>query len=110
MKSWLVPLMGALILGILGVFFWLLRFETTGQLLWFLSIVALLWFFVYLSLLLRPRRHKRRRDRRPGLRNWTSSNAFLERLFPGGSLPSGTYNRGDAKVWDENEHLPPNPM
>ncbi len=111
MKSWQVPFIGALILGIVGVFFWLLRFETTGQLLWFLSIVVLLWFFVYISLLLRPRSHKRVRasanKRRPRFRNWTGSRALLERLFPGGSLPSGTYNKGDAKVWDENEHLPP---
>jgi hypothetical protein len=85
---------------VLGIIFWQLGFENTGQLIGFLVIVALLWGGIQISLRLRPS-HR--------FRTHPSSQppAYDEPLFPGSTLRSGFYNEGDAKVWDGNESLPP---
>ena len=108
MTMWIAALLGALALSALAVLLRLLQLETTGQLLWFLAIIAFLLCAVQVSLLLRPQgRHRRtvisdgatagRRGR---------SRGFLERFFPGASLSSGTYNKRSRQAWDENENLP----
>lgn len=110
-SSWVIALFSALTLGVLGVIFWLLGFENTGQLLWFLVIVALLWCCVQISLLLQPHDQQgsasRLDNKRPIAASWARSKTFLERFFPGASLRSGMYNKGSREAWDENESLPP---
>jgi len=95
-SQWVISLAGALLLGVIGVIFWRLGFETTSQLLWFLVCVALLWCCAQVSFLLRPSGPQEG----PQLQ-WS------EALFPGSSLRSGFYNKDNAEVWDGNENLPP---
>lgn len=110
MKIWIIALLGALALSALAVLLRLLQLETTGQLLWFLSIVAFLWCAVQISLLLRLQVRKGR----PAVFSSEGSHiersgrprSLVERFFPGASLPSGTYNKGNRKAWNENEDLP----
>jgi len=87
----------ALVLMVIGVIFWRLGYENTGQLIGFLVIVALLWGCIQISLLLRPSYSTRTRPRQ----------SYDEPLFPGTSLRSGFYNEGNEKVWDSNDSLPP---
>ncbi len=96
-RSWMISLGGAILLAAVGVIFWRLGFETTGQLLWFLVCVALLWCCAQVSFLLRP---DGQQQARPQMQ-WSES------LFPGSSLRSGFYNQDNADVWDGNEKLPP---
>lgn len=109
MKGWLTALLSTLTLATLGVLLWLPQFEAWKVLLWLLVIIAFLWSSVSISLLLRPRGRRRLRvfnGTGPIVRSWSRSRNSLERFFPGASLPSGTYNRGYWKAWDENESLP----
>lgn len=111
MKGWLTALPGTLALATLGVLLWLPQFEDWKLLLWLLTIIAFFWVSVSISLLLRPRDRRRIRvfnRTGPIVRSWSRSRNSLERFFPGASLPSGTYNRGRWKAWDENESLPAN--
>ncbi len=94
-------LVGIGILAGLGVLFWLLGFETTSQLLWFLVLVVLLWGCAQVSFLLRPN-SERQVNASPARKR-----TFLDRFLPGVSMRSGVYNRGDEDVWDGNEKLPP---
>ncbi len=87
----------ALVLIVIGVIFWRLGYENTGQLVGFLVIVALLWGCTQISLVLRPAGSTRTRPQQP----------YEQPLFPGSSLRSGFYNEGNAEVWDNNESLPP---
>ena len=96
-RPWMISLGGAILLAAVGVIFWRLGFETTGQLLWFLVCVALLWSCAQVSFLLRP---DGQQQTRPQMQ-WSES------LFPGSSLRSGLYNQDNADVWDGNEKLPP---
>ncbi len=110
MKGWLTALSGTLALATLSLLLWLPQFEAWKSLLWLLIIIAFFWVSVSISLLLQPR-DRRRRTRvfngaRSIVRDWGQSRHLLERFFPGASLPSGTYNRGRWKAWDENESLP----
>lgn len=110
-SQWLLPLSGAVVIAIIGIVLWQLGFETTGQLFWFLVVVALLWCCVQASLLLQP--NASRNWRGYGQESDASGNLVApqivhDRLFPGSSsLASGTYNEGNEKVWDGNESLPP---
>lgn len=97
---WVVPLVSAVALGILGVILWAMGFETTSQLLGFLVIVAFLWCCVQVSFLLRPRSQLSQQQ-------GESQMQWSEPLFPGSSLQSGFYNEGNPEVWDSNEKLPP---
>ncbi|GAC1407706.1 MAG: hypothetical protein NVS4B11_13660 [Ktedonobacteraceae bacterium] len=110
-SNWGVALGSALLLGVIGIFSWLLGFESTSQLLWFLVIVALLWCCVQVSLLLQPRKRQGDAhnfdDERTSSKSWAAPKTFVDRFFPGASLPSGTYNEGNPDVWDGNESLPP---
>ncbi len=110
-NRWMGTLVGAVIVAGLGVVFWLLGFETTSQLLWFLVLVALLWGCAQVSLLLRPDgrgRYTHNGDgERPVSASWARKRTVLDRLLPGVSLRSGVYNRGDEEAWDGNEKLPP---
>ena len=90
----------ALVLMALGLIFWLLGFENTGQLIGFLVIVALLWACVELSLYLSPSRRFRARPQQVAV-------PYDEPLFPGSTLRTGFYNEHNKKVWDGNESLPP---
>jgi len=87
----------ALVLMVIGVIFWRLGYENTGQLVGFLVIVALLWGCTQISLILRPAGSARTRHQQP----------YEQPLFPGSSLRSGFYNEGNPEVWDNNESLPP---
>ncbi len=108
MKMWIAALLGALALSALAVLLRLLQLETTGQLLWFLAIIAFLLCAVQISLLLRPRDRRGRTTVSEGATGGSRgrSRGFTERFFPGASLSSGTYNKGNKKAWDENENLP----
>ena len=99
-SRWIVTFVGAVILAGIGVLLWQLGFETTSQLLWFLVVVALLWCCAQVSFLLRP-------DERSASASWGRRRTWLDRFFPGASMRSGIYNRGDEEVWDGNEKLPP---
>ena len=108
MKIWIIALLSALALSVLAVLLRLLQLETTGQLLWFLGIIAFLWCAVQISLLLRPRDRNGRTtfSEGPGGGSRGRPGSLLERFFPGASLSSGTYNKRNRKAWDENENLP----
>jgi hypothetical protein len=109
MKGWLTALPGTLALATLGVLLWLPQFEAWKVHLWLIAIIAFFWVAVSISLLLRPREWRRTRvfnGTGPIVRSWSNSRNLFERFFPGASLPSGTYNRGRWKAWDENESLP----
>ncbi len=109
MKIWIVALLGALVLSALAVLLRLLQLETTGQLLWFLAIVAFLWCAIQISLQLRPQDHRGRTiisARATPPRSSGKPRSALERFFPGASLSSGMYNKGNNTAWDENENLP----
>lgn len=97
-RGGIIALCIALTLMVIGVIFWQLGYENTGQLIGFLVIVALLWGCIQISLVLRPVGSTRTR----------SHQSHDEPLFPGTSLRSGFYNEGNEKVWDGNESLPPN--
>lgn len=110
-RRWIVTFVGAVILAGLGIVFRLLGFETTGQLLWFLVVIALLWGCAQVSFLLRPEgQGSLTRDganERPISESWASKRTFLDRFLPGASMRSGIYNKGDEDVWDGNQRLPP---
>ena len=105
-------LIGAVILAAIAILLRLLGFETTGQLVWTLVVVALLWGCAQASLLLRPEgqgRLPQEDDDEKTIRESGRSRSILERFFPGSSMRSGFYNRGNEEVWDGNEKLPPHP-
>ncbi len=110
-SRWIGTLVVAVLLAGIGVVFWLLGFETTSQLLWFLVIVALLWSCAQVSFLLRPddggRRTQSGDSERPVSISWASKRTLLDRFFPGASMRSGIYNKGNEEVWDGNKKLPP---
>ena len=110
---WAVTLIGAVVLAVLSILLWLLGFETTSQLVWFLVVIALLWACAQVSFLLRPdwrARIMRSSDSEtPISTNWARRRTFLDRLLPGATMRSGFYNRGNEEVWDGNEKLPPHP-
>jgi hypothetical protein len=106
-NRWLLTLVGAIVLAGLGILFWLLGFETTGQLLWFLVVVALLWGCAQVSFLLRPDRAGRRADEESISASRTSRRTLLDQFLPGASMRSGIYNKRNEEVWDSNENLPP---
>ena len=110
-RRWMITFVGAVLLAGLGIVFRLLGFETTGQLLWFLMVVALLWGCAQVSFLLRPEGQGRLTrgvdNELPVSMSWASKRTFLDRFLPGASMRSGIYNKGNEEVWDGNQNLPP---
>ncbi len=114
-SHWVEMLVGAVILGAIAIILRILGFETTGQLIWFLVVVALLWGCAQVSLLLRPEERERLPqsvdDERAVSESWVGGRprSIAERLFPGSSMQSGFYNTSNEEIWDSNEKLPPHP-
>ncbi len=110
-----VILIGALILIAIDVVLRVLGLETNSQLIWFLVVIALLWGCAQVALRLRPEgpemlaRGEDSGEETPD--SWVSGRTkpFFERLFPGSTVRSGFYNKGNEEVWDGNEKLPPHP-